>query len=206
MKLGNLIWVLAVAGSVAACNSGSPITNVPPPVIDPGTGGSGGTNGTGGSGGGGDGACTTTENAEVYANLEYTTGAGDTFTGPDAASEIGGDCIFGAPSSTPALAGCGAEAAAVIGCFPNCPADIIQAAADCVADCTQMATIEAAPPGLSDECVACTGDTVACGAAFCTNLCVSDTNSDECIGCRCDNNCIQDFDACSGLPGDGECG
>lgn len=203
MKLGNLIWVLAVAGSVAACNSGSPTTNVrPPDITPPGSGGSGGTGGISG----GDGACTTADNAEVYANLEYTTGAGDTFTGPDAASEIGGDCIFGAPSSTPALAGCGAQSAAVINCFPNCPDETIQAAADCVADCTQTATIEASPPGLSDECVACTGDTVACGAAFCTRLCVSDTNAPECIECRCDNNCIQEFDACSGLPSGGECG
>ena len=199
MKLGNLIWVLAVAGSVAACNTGSPITNVRPPIT--------GTGGSGGSGGipVGDGACTTTDNAEVYADLEYTDGAGNTFTGPDAASEIGSDCIFGAPSSVPALEGCGNQSAAVIGCFPNCPAGTIQAAADCVADCTQIATIEASPPGLSDECVACTGDTVACGAAFCTNLCVSDTNAPACIDCRCDNNCIQDFDACSGLPSDGEC-
>ncbi len=204
MKLGNLIWVLAVAGSVAACNSGSPTTNVriPPPG---GTGGSGGTAGSGGTSGG-DGACTTTGNVEVYANLEFINGAGDTFTGADASSEIGGDCIFGSASSVPVLAGCGSQSAAVIGCFPNCPADTIQAAADCVADCTQMATIEASPPWLSDECVACTGDTVACGAAFCTNLCVSDTNAPACIDCRCENNCIQDFDTCSGLPGDGECG
>ncbi|MBT8469994.1 MAG: hypothetical protein KJN97_14715, partial [Deltaproteobacteria bacterium] len=61
MKLGNLIWVPAVAGSVAACNSGSPITNERPPV-EPG---SGGTTGSGGTSGG-DGACTTAENAAVY--------------------------------------------------------------------------------------------------------------------------------------------
>ena len=202
MKLGNLIWVLAVAGSVAACNNGDPITNVRPPT--PGTGGS---NGSGGSGGIpiGDGFCTTPDNAAVYADLEYINGGGDTFTGADAASEIGSDCIFGAATSVPVLPGCGATSAAVLNCFPNCPAETIQAAADCVADCTQQATIEASPPGLSDECVGCTGDTVACGAAFCTNVCVSDTNSPACISCRCDNNCIQSFDECSGLPSGGEC-
>jgi hypothetical protein len=97
------------------------------------------------------------------------------------------------------------EAATVLGCFPNCPADVIQSAADCVADCVQTATVEAAPPGLSDECVACTGDTVACGAAFCTTDCINDTNDPKCITCRCDNNCIQSFDTCSGLPSDNQC-
>ncbi len=197
MKLGNLIWVLAVAGSVAACNSGIPITNVRPP--DP-TGGSGGTGGISG----GEGACTTTENAEVYANLEYTNGAGETFT--DASSEIGADCVGGSMSSVPPLVGCGPLAAAVLGCTPNCPDETIKAAGDCVADCTQMATIEASPPGLSDECVACTGDTVACGAASCASVCIADSNAPVCIECRCQNNCIQEFDTCSGLPGDGECG
>ena len=206
MKLSNLIWVLALAAAVAGCNSGPPITNVSPPPTA-GSGGSAGSGGTAGTGGvsGGDGNCTNAEDAAVYAELEYTTGAGDTFTGPDAASEMGSDCIFGAPSSTPALAGCGAESAAVLNCFPNCPAETIQAAADCVALCVQDGTAEAAPPGLSAECVSCTGDTVACGAAFCTNLCVSDTNAPACIECRCDNNCIQDFDSCSGLPSDNEC-
>ena len=204
MKLTNLIWVLVLAGAVMGCNSGPPITNERPP-----TGGSGGSGATGGSGGtgniGGDGNCTNAEDQAVYAELEYTTGAGDTFTGPDAASEMGSDCIFGAPSSTPALEGCGDQSAAVLSCFPNCPAETIQAAADCVALCVQDGTAEAAPPGLSADCVGCTGDTVACGAAFCTNLCVADTNAPACINCRCENNCIQDFDTGSGLPSDNEC-
>ena len=126
--------------------------------------------------------------------------AGNTFTGPDAASAIGSDCIFGTKQSDPLLEGCGNQSAAVIACFAvGCPDEVVQAAADCVAQCTQDAT------GLSDECVACTGDTVACGAAFCTDKCVADTNASQCIDCRCANNCIQDFDSCSGLPSDCEC-
>jgi hypothetical protein len=196
----NLVWAVALAGSLIACNSGPPITNE-----KPATGGSTGTGGSGGSGGLGEGACTTEENQAVYAELVYINSAGTEFTGDEAASEMGSDCIFGSETSQPPLNGCGAEAGVVIGCFPNCSADVIQEAADCVARCVQEATQEAAPPGLSDECVACTGDTVACGAAFCTNLCVSDTNAPACIDCRCENNCIQEFDRCSGLPSGGEC-
>jgi len=60
MKLLNLIWVLALAGAVAACNSGPPIQGctVDPDLgdcvgsgPDPGPGGSGGAGGTAGSGG-----------------------------------------------------------------------------------------------------------------------------------------------------------
>jgi len=196
MKLTNLIWVLALAGTVAACNSGPPVTGEvePPPPV----GGNGGSCDPGG----GDGACTNAEDEAVYADLTYTDDADATFTGTEAASAIGSDCIFGTSQSDPLLAGCGAEATDVIACFPSadgCPDATIQALADCVAMCTQDAT------GLSDECVGCTGDTVACGAAFCTTACVADTNAPGCIACRCRNNCIQDFDSCSGLPSSCEC-
>jgi hypothetical protein len=200
MKLTNLIWVLALAGTLAACNSGPPVTNVRPPVTPPPTGGSSGTGGASG-----DGACTTAENLAVYMDLVYKDCDGVTHMGDDASSAIGSDCIFGCDISEPPLVGCGNEAAAVLGCFPNCPPETTKAAADCVADCTQTATAEVAPPGLSDECVACTGATVACGAAFCTDKCVSDTNAPACIECRCVNGCTPAFDTCSGLPSDGDC-
>ena len=122
------------------------------------------------------------------------------YTGTEAASAIGSDCIFGTETSDPVLDGCGAEAFEVISCFPICDQPTIDALATCVATCTQDAT------GLSSECVACTGDTVACGAAFCTAECVADTNAPVCIACRCDNGCTPNFDDCSGLPPDGDCG
>ena len=196
MKLTNLIWVLALAGAVAACNSGPPITGERAGTTPPPTGGGGGTCDPGG----GDGACTNAADEAVYADLTYTDDAGAMFTGPDAASAIGSDCIFGTKQSDPLLEGCGEESGEVIACFATgCPDEVVQAAADCVAQCTQDAT------GLSDECVTCTGDTVACGAAFCTGACVADTDAPGCIECRCANNCIQDFDSCSGLPSDCEC-
>jgi hypothetical protein len=198
MKPINLIWVLALAGVAMACNSGPPVTNVKPPP----TGGSGGTGGSAGTGGigGGDGACTNEDDVAVYANLTYTDDDGNTFTGVEASAAIGSDCIFGTDNSDPLLEGCGDEAFAVVSCFPNCEPPVTQALADCVAQCTQDAT------GLSDECMACTGDTVACGAAFCTSQCVSDTNAPICIECRCDNGCTPEFDVCSGLPSSGDCG
>lgn len=206
MKFTDLTWVLALAAVMAACNSGPPITNAPNP--NPGTGGTdgGGTGGTGGTGnaGGavvGEGACINEDDRAAYMDLTYTNEAGETFTGPDAASEIGSDCLRGA-SGDPPLEGCGPEVGLVLGCAfapGGCPQETIDALANCVRDCTQEAT------GLSDECVTCTGDTVACGAAFCTGACAQDPSAAGCIQCRCDNNCIQEFDECSGLPSDNEC-
>jgi hypothetical protein len=226
MKLGNLIWVLALAGAAAACNSGPAISGC---TIDLTTGL---CSAEGGECGPVENACTNAEDQAVYDNLVYTNEAQETFTGTEAASEIGGDCIFGSETSDPPLNGCPLDAGRVIGCFPNCPScsdpeppatcgqgcaafdecgegftcvdgtctDAVQAAADCVARCTQEAT------GLSDECVSCTGTAVACGAAFCTNVCVSDPNAQVCIDCRCANNCTQCNDICTGLPPSGECG
>ena len=42
----------------------------------------------------------------MYDNLVYTNEAQETFTGTEAASEIGGDCIFGSETSEPPLNGC----------------------------------------------------------------------------------------------------
>jgi hypothetical protein len=163
-----------------------------------GMGGTGGMAGTGGSGG--EGACINEADQAVYDDLTYTDEDGVMYTGTEAASAISSDCKFGTTTSDPVLPGCRDEMFAVVSCFPNCAPSVIQALADCVAMCTQDAT------GLSSECMACTGDTVACGAAFCTAQCVTDTEAPLCIDCRCDNGCIQAFDECSGLPSSGDCG
>jgi len=201
MKLTNLIWVLALAGSVAACNSGSPTTNVRPPVT-----GTGGTTVEGCSLTVGSGACVTAENIAVYDELEYTNDDGEFSTCNQASSAIGSDCVLGSARSVPPITGCGAEAGIVLQCFPNCPSDVIQTAAECVALCTQDATEEITGTPLSDECVECTGATVACGAAFCTDVCINDSNAQVCIDCRCANGCVEPFDVCSGLPPTTTCG
>ena len=80
MKLTNLFWVLALAGSVAACNSGPPIQGCD---IDPATGvcetqggGTGGSNG-GGSGGGGGELCVVPPNLTGFNNACTCDSAGD---------------------------------------------------------------------------------------------------------------------------------
>lgn len=208
MKPMILIGSLALATALWACNTGAPTEGERYPDPD-GTGGNGG--GTGGTGGTvvGDGFCTTEENQAVYESLSYTNLLGETFTGDEAAAEIGSHCIGLAVSEAnlpDGVESCLAEAGGVLGCAPACPNDTILALANCVATCTKEATAALSPPGLDDNCVSCTGDTVACGAAACVRECSGDTNAAACIECRCDNNCIQEFDECSGLPPGGECG
>lgn len=150
-------------------------------------------------------ACTDASNAMVYANLEFTDSRGNVFIGAEAAAAIGNSCVRGSVSSIPPIEGCGTETFGVIACFPNCPATTINALADCVAGCTQDTTAELSPPGLTDACVACSGDDVACNVALCTSACIVDTTAPACINCRCDNGCTQELDRCSGLPPSGEC-
>jgi len=203
MKLTNLIWVLALAGSIMACNSGPPITNVRPP---PPTG-TGGTTGTGGAGGAATGKCTGPEDSAVYAELTFIDADGVESNGPAAASAIGSACIFGTDASVPKVTGCSPEGIAVLSCSATgCDQATIDALGDCVALCTQETTAGIAPPGLSTECMACTGDTVACGAGFCVSPCSADTTLPGCVACRCDAGCTPAFDVCSGLPDTGACG
>jgi hypothetical protein len=202
MKPMILIGSLALLCALAACNTGDPTWGLPYPST-------GGSNGGGGTGGAGEGFCTTADNQAVYEGLEYTDLQGNTFTGDEAASVIGSHCIGLSPGEAnlpPSVTDCVAQAAAVLACPGGvCPQETIDALANCVATCTQDSTVALSPPGLSDDCVSCTGDTVACGAANCVAECSGDTNAPACIQCRCDNNCIQEFDACSGLPSGGEC-
>ncbi|MBW1755433.1 MAG: hypothetical protein JRJ80_04625, partial [Deltaproteobacteria bacterium] len=104
MKLTNLIWVLGMAGMIAACNSGLPVDGCRPGEVvnndgrcesGGGPGGSPGTGGTGGGGGSVGGACTNDEDQAVYAALEYTDADGEDHTGSAAATAIASDCVFG---------------------------------------------------------------------------------------------------------------
>ena len=146
------------------------------------------------------GACVNDVDRAAYESLEYVDDQGVLWTCIDAASAIGNDCVFGSPHSEPPVEGCGAEASAVIACFPNCPEEVIDAFGACVAFCTAEAA------GLSSSCADCYGDAAACGAEFCTFACAGDLNSPPCISCRIENGCIPGFDSCSGLPGDIDCG
>jgi hypothetical protein len=77
----------------------------------------------------------------VYANLTYTDEDGNTFAGPAASAAIGSDCIFGTETSDPVLDGCGAEAFAVVSCFPNCDDSITQEPAASWAIAAAMLTL-----------------------------------------------------------------
>jgi len=199
MKLTNLIWVLALAGSVAVgCNKGPPITGEI--GSGPGTGNSPGTGATGGAPT--SGACINEDDALVYDCLEFTNSKGEESSGTDASSAIGSECVRGSDVSDPPITGCGTETLNVVACFPDCPQPTVDALSDCVVACTQETTAELCPPGLTDDCVDCTGATVACGAAFCTRQCVADTTAQMCIDCRCNNNCTPEFVICSGIPSD----
>jgi len=147
------------------------------------------------------GACINDADRTTYESLVYVDGQGTLWTCIDAATEIGNDCVFGSAQSEPPLEGCRDQAGDVIACFPNCPEEVIDAFGACVALCTARAT------GLSAGCANCYGEAAACGAAFCTFACAGgDLNSPPCISCRIENGCIPGFDACSGLPGDIDCG
>ena len=150
---------------------------------DNGEGGSGGSAGAGGTGGTG-GLCTNAEDTAVFDMLEYTDDDGAMSTGTDAATNMAGDCLFGAPPR------CGAELADVI---VDNNAENSAALADCVVAC--MST----QADLTPDCLSCYGEIVACGAVNCVAECASDPFHPDCLTCRIDNNCDSDFFECSGL-------
>jgi len=152
-------------------------------------------------GGGLQGNCINEADAAVYAQLDFVNGKGEASSGTDASSAIGSECVRGSVSSVPPVEGCGEETFAVIACLGNCPQETIDALADCTFACTRD-TIEEITGGdtLSDECLSCTGETVACGAAFCTPPCVASTTAPACIECRCAEGCTPQFVICSGIP------
>lgn len=164
--------------------------------------GTGATGGAGATGGLGEGECTNDADQAVYADTTYTN-AVDTFMGTLAVSEIGGDCVLGNKEEAPNLThdGCAEFVGPVVG---DPSEENIANIANCVVEC-----IVEQPVDLSQGCLGCYGDTVACGAAFCAGRCAADSGSDDCIACRCGDisgvNCIEEFDTCSGLEPNTTC-
>lgn len=177
----------------------------------PGTGGSGGSAGTGGSagdggsGGAGEDECTNAEDTAVYDALEYNTGS-EALMGPEAASQIASDCVFGNLQAEPSNPGCGQEAQAVLVCGgANCPDETIQDLSDCVVACQQQVIEEATGETLSQRCADCYGESVTCSAVNCATAGCTVPDSAQCVACRCANDCTPGFDRCSGLPSQGTC-
>lgn len=73
-------------------------------------------------------------------------------------------------------------------------------AGGCTTDCIVLETAGA----LSSPCASCVSDTVVCARDHCLNECISDPESDLCLGCRCgankdSYNCLADYEKCSGI-------
>jgi hypothetical protein len=195
--------MIALAGAVAiGCG-----TEEAGSAATPGTGATGGNPGTGGSGGAGatgglgEGECTGDADQAVYDGVTYTNLEGD-FEDTVAVSEIAADCVFGnSMGEAPNLIsdGCPTLVGPIL-IDPN--EENVTNMANCVVDCTVEQGVD-----LSQQCLDCYGDTVACGAAFCATPCSEGTDTEGCLVCRCGGglstsgvNCIEEFDDCSGLP------
>jgi hypothetical protein len=72
-------------------------------------------------------------------------------------------------------------------------------AGGCIGDCIVTAT----DGELSVGCSTCVAATAVCGRDYCLNECISDTQSELCLACRCGqnadkHNCYDDYEVCSG--------
>ena len=206
MKLFYSVGTLGLCTFLVGCNAGPPIQGCrePLPVFNPQSGlceaiggGTGGTPGTGGGGGTGEGACTNMEDTATYEALTY-----GTEMGPDAASAIAGDCVFGA-FDEPDIdeAGCAGEAGQVLTCVTNCEEPIANLTT-CVVNCQQGIIEDKTGAPLTEPCAACYGASVACSSANCAAFCGSNPDAPACNDCRCRSNCTPGFVECSGLPSD----
>jgi len=143
-----------------------------------GTGGAGGAGGSGGEGGVGGRALGACDNDS---DLEAIEGVGDNVR--DIAR------ICGLPNNPSSLCGL---------IFS------LQAYEECISEC-----VEEEVAGLSSECATCYGALERCGVAqipsipSCRTPCQQNTCSDLCLNCLEGAGCIEDFEECRGLPGDG---
>jgi len=70
---------------------------------------------------------------------------------------------------------------------------------DCIGEC-----VEDRVPDLSSECAACYGGVEQCGLnAFCRTQCQLNTCGVRCLDCLENAGCIEEYEECRGLPGDG---
>lgn len=71
----------------------------------------------------------------------------------------------------------------------------------------QTCILEKSDDAISDECSGCFAASAECAIANCFSPCAMAPigASDECIACRCENNCYQDYGACSGREYGDQC-
>jgi hypothetical protein len=138
------------------------------------SGGAGGAGGFGGEGGAGGGALGACDNDS---DLEALEGAGDNVR------DIARDC--GLPNNVSSF----------------CASLIFNALQyeECITEC-----VEETVDGLSTECSACYGELERCGLElFCRTQCQLNNCSRSCLDCLNRAGCIEEFEDCRGLPGDG---
>ena len=178
--MGFMKWLLVLSFCVAGCGNDAPPTvpgtgtPIPPGMGTGGTGGVGGAGGFGGEGGVGGGALGACDND---ADLEAIEGADDTMR------NIARDC--GLPNNVSSFC------ASLIFNPPRYE--------ECITDC-----VEESVDGLSAECSACYGELERCGLELlCRTQCQFNTCSESCLHCLNLAGCIEEFEDCRGLPGDG---
>ena len=72
---------------------------------------------------------------------------------------------------------------------------------DCITECVGDEV-----PGISEECAACSGALERCGVAqipSCRTACQLNGCSSLCLDCLNRGDCIEDYETCRGLPGNG---
>ena len=139
-----------------------------------GSAGTGGSGGMGGAGGAGGGALGACDNES---DLDALEGAGDNVR------DIARDCgSRNNPSS-----------------FCDSLIFNLPQYEECVTEC-----VEGAVDGLSTECSACYGELERCGIeVLCRTQCELNACSRSCLDCLNLAGCIEEFEDCRGLPGDG---
>ena len=172
-------WLVVFSVFVVGCTNDAPPavpgtgTPVPPGMGTGGTGGAGGAGGFGGEGGAGGGALGACDNDSDLDALESV---------DDNAREIARIC--GSPNNP----------ASLCGLISNAPLY-----EECITEC-----VEEEVPGLSTECAACYGALERCRFDWlCGSQCAFNACSPLCLDCLNLAGCIEEFEECRGLPGDG---
>jgi hypothetical protein len=172
-------WLLILALAALGCGDEAPNTfpaggTVPLAKI-PETGGSGGGGGDGLGGAGGFEPRGACDNASDLGAIESAS---------DSVRNIASDC-----GSLVNISSC----ASLILNAPEYE--------ECITDC-----VEEDVPGVSAECASCYGALERCGLQqipSCRVSCQNNTCSDLCLNCLTDEGCIEDYEDCRGLPGNG---
>lgn len=178
--LSSVKWLIVLSVLVVGCTNDAPPavpgtgTPVPPGMGTGGTGGVGGAGGFGGEGGAGGGALGACDNDSDLEALEGASGN---------VRDIARDC--GLPNNVSSFCA---------NLIFNPPLY-----EECITEC-----VEEAVDGLSTECSACYGELERCGVeSFCRTQCQLNTCSTLCLDCLDLAGCIEEFEDCRGLPGDG---